>query len=192
MTGQRMIAVVENLHQALLAAGRAHPTDTAARAAALAPELARAYDFEAMLRLIAGTHWTTATPRARAAAAAAFADYSAALYASRFEGGEGVRFKTQGAFQGPRGTVVVRTHLLAPGIEPVSLDYVLRPGAGEGAPAIQDVLVDGGISEVATRRSEFDRSLKEGGLETLAEALKAQTRALLDAAPPAQAATPAE
>lgn len=171
-------AVVEGLHEALLAAARAHPKDVAARARALGPAVRSAYDFAGMLRLIAGRTWVEAAPMARAEAVEAFAAYSGAIYASRFEGA-GVVFNTEGVFQGPRGTRIVRSWLNAPKMEPVRLDYVMRRTGEDGAPAIQDVLVDGGISEVATRRSDFDKSLEEGGLERLSEVLAARTAEIL-------------
>ena len=53
--------------------------------------------------------------------------------------------------------------------EPVKIDYLMRR-SGDGW-LISDIYVDGAISEVATRRSEFAAILKTEGIDGLIAAL---------------------
>jgi phospholipid transport system substrate-binding protein len=53
--------------------------------------------------------------------------------------------------------------------EPVKVDYMMRRN-GDGW-LISDIYLDGAISEVATRRSEFAAILKKDGIDGLIAAL---------------------
>jgi phospholipid transport system substrate-binding protein len=64
---------------------------------------------------------------------------------------------------------------------PVPLTYVLRQ-AKDGPPGkwlIIDVLLNGGISELAVRASEYNRVLNDGGVTALISALDKQAKAML-------------
>jgi phospholipid transport system substrate-binding protein len=60
--------------------------------------------------------------------------------------------------------------------EPVKVDYMMRR-RGEGW-LISDIYLDGVISEVATRRSEFAAILKTEGIDGLIAALNRKTSLL--------------
>jgi len=75
---------------------------------------------------------------------------------------------------GHRGTtclagVMVRSQIIKASGEPVKVDYMMRHN-GE-AWLISDIYLDGAISEVATRRSEFSTILKNEGIDGLIAAL---------------------
>ena len=72
---------------------------------------------------------------------------------------------------------IVRTKLLRPKEEPVTLNYLMR-GAGDNW-KIVDVYLSGTISELATQRSEFGAILKSGGAAALIESLKQQIDKLM-------------
>jgi hypothetical protein len=69
---------------------------------------------------------------------------------------------------------MVRSQIIKANGEPVKVDYVMRRN-GEGW-LISDIYLDGAISEVATRRSEFAAILKNDGIDGLNAALNPPRR----------------
>ena len=65
--------------------------------------------------------------------------------------------------------VMVRSEIIKANGEPVKIDYLMRRN-GEGW-LISDIYLDGAISEVATRRSEFAAILRNEGIDGLIAAL---------------------
>lgn len=164
------IGVVETLHEALLAVMRdAAELSVEDRYARLAPTLSEAYDFETMARLAVGSAWTEASRQQRTALAEAFSRFSIATYAKRFSGYSGERFETIGEKGGPRTTILVETRLIRPADPPVPLTYVLQK-RGSGFRII-DVILEGAISELAVRRSEYSQVLRQGGVDGLVRLL---------------------
>jgi phospholipid transport system substrate-binding protein len=72
--------------------------------------------------------------------------------------------------------VIVKSQIIKANGEPVKVDYMMRR-SGEGW-LISDIYLDGVISEVATRRSEFAAILKSEGIEGLIAALNRKTSLL--------------
>jgi phospholipid transport system substrate-binding protein len=143
----------------------------AGRVKALDPELRRDYDLPAMTRLIVGPAWRSMNPEQQQELIAAFSDYSVAVYASRFKDYSGERFVVDPATAKlPSGDVIVHTKLLPHAGDPVELDYLMRESS-EGWRII-DVLLNGTISELAERRSEYAAALREGGASGLIRLLR--------------------
>jgi hypothetical protein len=65
--------------------------------------------------------------------------------------------------------VIVRSQIVKANGEPVNLDYMMRRNGNTWM--ISDIYLDGAISEVATRRSEFAAILKNEGIDGLIAAL---------------------
>ena len=65
--------------------------------------------------------------------------------------------------------VMVRSQIIKASSEPVKVDYMMRRN-GDGW-LISDIYLDGAISEVATRRSEFAAILRTDGVDGLIAAL---------------------
>ena len=64
---------------------------------------------------------------------------------------------------------MVRSQIIKASGEPVKVDYMMRRN-GDGW-LISDIYLDGAISEVATRRSEFAAILRSDGIDGLVAAL---------------------
>jgi phospholipid transport system substrate-binding protein len=64
---------------------------------------------------------------------------------------------------------MVRSQIIKASGEPVKVDYMMRRN-GDGW-LISDIYLDGAISEVATRRSEFAAILRSDGIDGLVGAL---------------------
>jgi phospholipid transport system substrate-binding protein len=91
-----------------------------------------------------------------------------ASYADRFDSYAGQKLEVTGEQPPPSG-VIVRSQIIKANGEPVKVDYMMRRN-GEGW-LISDIYLDGAISEVATRRSEFAAILKKEGIDGLIAAL---------------------
>ena len=166
-------AVIEKLEAVYLDVMRNAVTlGYAGRFAKLAPALGAAFDFPAMARLSIGGRWKDLTPEQQAKFVDTFTRLSVATYAGRFTGYSGEKFEIVGEEPSTQGTVLVRTRVVLPEKEPVQLDYRLRSGA-EGWRVI-DVFLDGTVSELALRRSEYSALLDRDGFEGLLSALDAK------------------
>ena len=99
----------------------------------------------------------------------AFSDFSVATYASRFAAYDGERFEVTG--QKPSaGGVIVATKLTPKEGDPVTLDYLMKTDEA-GNWRIVDVFLNGTISELATRRSEFGSIVQRDGVPALVNSL---------------------
>jgi len=72
--------------------------------------------------------------------------------------------------------VMVRIQIIKASGEPVKVDYIMRRN-GDGW-LISDIYLDGAISEVATRRSEFAAILRTDGIDGLIAALNRKADSL--------------
>lgn len=142
----------------------------------LSPTVRTAFDFPLMTRLMVGPQWTSMTSAQQQQLVAAFSDFSAATYASRFDDYSGERFQVDPKPTSSSGGVIVHTKLVKNDGEPVELDYLLRDS--DGVWRIIDVYLSGTVSELATRRSEFSAVLRRGGPEALVDALQQKTAEL--------------
>lgn len=142
-----------------------------------APAMDAAFDFEGMIKTAAGRHWSKAAPETRDALVAAFRRVSIATYADQFRDLAGGEFVVRETRDGPRGLKLVESQLKT-GSENVTLTYVVRDKDGEWR--IIDVLLKGGISELALRASEYAGTLEKGGAKALTKALDEQAARLLE------------
>ena len=149
----------------------------AGRVKVLEPELKREFDLPLTTRLVVGPPWRSMSADQQQALVAAFSDYSTAVYASRFKDYSGERFVVDPVTSRlASGDVIVHTKLLPHDGDPVQLDYLVRAGT-EGWRII-DVLLNGTISEMAERRSEFSSALRDGGARALTDLLRQKTAQL--------------
>jgi phospholipid transport system substrate-binding protein len=145
------------------------------RYARLAPAIAQSFDIPLMTRLAIGPDWNTLTPAQQAQVTQAFAHYVAAVYAERFDSYAGEQLKVTGEEASPGGTVILSQIVKSDG-EPVRINYLMRQNGGSWQ--IADVYLNGTISELATRRSEFGSILKAQGINGLITALNNKAAAL--------------
>jgi len=145
------------------------------RYARLAPAIASSFDIPLMTRLAVGPDWNTLTPAQQAQVTQAFQHYIAAVYAERFDSYAGEQLKVTGEQASPGGTVILSQIVKSDG-QPVHINYLMRQN--DGAWQIADVYLNGTISELATRRSEFGAILKTQGINGLISALNNKAAAL--------------
>jgi phospholipid transport system substrate-binding protein len=116
-----------------------------------------------------GRYWKTATPEERERLVGTFKQFSVSNYAGNFDSYDGETFETQDVVESTHGTKLVRTRLLVSDGEVVQLNYRLRPVDGRWK--IIDVYLNGTVSELALRRSEFSSLIKREGFDSLLVAL---------------------
>ena len=119
-------------------------------------------------RLSVGPPWAALTEAQRQQVTDGFARYISAIYADRFDSYAGQKLEVTGE-QPSSGGVMVKSQIIKANGEPVKIEYMMRQ-SGE-VWLIYDIYLDGAISEVATRRSEFASILKTEGIDGLIAAL---------------------
>jgi len=134
----------------------------------LTPVIRRSFDIVLMARRSIGPSWSSLTDAQRQQMTESYARYISAVYADRFDGYAGQRFEVTGEQPTPTG-VMVNSQIIKTNGEPVKVDYLMRRSSDNWL--ISDIYLDGAISEVATRRSEFAAILKSEGIDGLITAL---------------------
>ena len=138
------------------------------RFAQLEPVIHRTFDIPSMARLSVGASWAALTEAQQQQVTESFGRYISAIYADRFASYAGQRLEVTGEQPVPSG-VMVRSQIIKANGEPVKIDYMMRRSGDSWL--ISDIYLDGAISEVATRRSEFAAILKKDGIDGLIAAL---------------------
>jgi phospholipid transport system substrate-binding protein len=138
------------------------------RFAQLDPVIRRSFDIASMARLSIGSTWAGLNESQRQQITESFGRYISATYADRFDSYAGQKLEVTGEQPASSG-VMVRSQIIKASGEPVNVDYMMRR-SGESW-LISDIYLDGAISEVATRRSEFSAILKNEGIDGLIAAL---------------------
>jgi phospholipid transport system substrate-binding protein len=134
----------------------------------LQPVIRRSFDIASMTRLSVGSSWAGLTEPQRQQVSDSFGRYISAIYADRFDSYDGQKLEVTGEQPAPSG-VMVRSQIIKASGEPVKVDYMMRRNGDSWL--ISDIYLDGAISEVATRRSEFAAILKNDGIDGLIAAL---------------------
>jgi phospholipid transport system substrate-binding protein len=158
--------VVESLHEVLIDTMKnAESLEFSGRFKKLAPVIGASFDQSFMARKSVGRSWKTFNEADQARWRDTFARMTVANYAGRFRGYSGESFETLGQDAAPHETVMVRTMLHLPSDSDVELAYRLhRTDSGW---KIIDIYMNGTISELALRRSDYSATLKRKGLDSL-------------------------
>jgi phospholipid transport system substrate-binding protein len=160
---------VQNLYDVLLGTMKnARTLGQSGRFTQLEPVIRRSFDIPAMARLSVGPTWGGLSEAQRRQVVESFGRYIAAIYADRFDSYAGQKLQVMGE-QPSAGGIMVKSQIVKANGEPVKVDYMMRRN-GE-AWLISDIYLDGAISEVSTRRSEFAAIIKNEGIDGLIAAL---------------------
>jgi phospholipid transport system substrate-binding protein len=132
---------------------------------ALEPLMASCFDLDFMASKTVGRSWRRLSDEDKLRWAAIFTRFTTANYAGRFTGYTGEEFVTLGVEDAPRDTRVVMTKIIIPKEDDVELNY--RLVERNGAWKVIDVYLNGTVSELALRKSEYSAALKRNGFEQL-------------------------
>ena len=131
----------------------------------LGPLMGEVFDLDFMASKTVGRHWRKLSDADKERWREAFTRFTTANYAGRFTGYTGEEFVTVGEEEAARDTRMVLTKIVVPGDEDVQLNYRLMKR--DGAWRVIDVYLNGTVSELALRRSEYSTALKREGFEEL-------------------------
>jgi len=160
---------VQGLYEALLGTMKNGRTlGQSGRFTQLEPVIRRTFDIPSMTRLSVGASWAGLSDARRQQLTDSFGRYISAIYADRFDSYAGQKLQVTGEQPNPAG-IMVRSQIVKANGEPVQVDYMMHRN-GDGW-LISDIYLDGAISEVATRRSEFAAILRTDGVDGLIAAL---------------------
>ena len=138
------------------------------------------FDLAFMAEKSVGRHWRKLSAEEQQRWLDSFHEMTAATYAGRFEGFSGQSFKVLGEESANHDTVVVSAILLNPDGDDVNLNYRLREV--DGTWKVIDVYLNGTVSELALRRSEYSSVLKRDGFAKLIETVDDKTQQLATSA----------
>lgn len=149
--------------------------DLKSRLAIVGDTLAATFDTPAMVRTAVGPKWKTFKPEQQDALTETFGKYFVTLYANRLSQATGGKFdiKPQSEERGPNR--VVFTRVSNKDGDESDVDYVVNAGN-----RVQDVLLNGNVSEVASMRASFADPLK-GGADGLLKFMRERTDGMLAA-----------
>lgn len=159
-------AIIEKFHAGLLQIMKdAKTLGFEGRIDRLAPLMGETFDLDFMASKTVGRHWKKLSVEEKARWAETFARFTTANYAGRFTGYTGEEFVTLGVEDAARGTRNVLTKIVVPDGEDVQLNY--RVIERDGDWKVIDVYLNGTVSELALRRSEYSSALKREGFDFL-------------------------
>lgn len=147
------------------------------RYAQLKPAVEQTLDIPTMARIAVGPAWAGMTEAQRDSIVQAFTRLTVASYARNFSGYNGEHFTVEPNVETRGPDKIVQTRLSTKGGDAVTLAYRMRQTPGGDWKAI-DIYYNGSISELTTRRSDFQATLAAGGPQALAERLNAQAEAI--------------
>lgn len=175
--GAPAVALIERFYAQLLAEMKAAKRLTFdQRYNILAPAIGQTFDLPLMTRIAVGPGWAQLPADQQQRIAAAFARYTIANYASRFDDYGGERFEVSPTATANVNGVIVASKLIKTNGEAVTLNYLMRQqGAGW---KVIDVYLSGTVSELATRRSEFVAVLQRSGADGLVRLIEEKSAAL--------------
>ena len=159
-------ATVETFHAGLLEIMKnAKQLGFQGRIDRLAPLMEKTFDLGFMASKTVGSHWRKLSDADKERWSRVFSRMTTANYAGRFTGYTGEVFVTLGEEDAARGTRLVLTKIIVPDDEDVQLNYRLREK--DGVWKVIDVYLNGTVSELALRRSEYSTALKREGFDQL-------------------------
>jgi phospholipid transport system substrate-binding protein len=164
-------ATVEQLYAVLLEVmQRSEELAYEERYAQLDPVIQQVYDLPFMSEKVLGRYWKDLSEQDRERWVSTFTRLTISTYTDRFEGYNGQRFEILAVQPSRHETLMVRTRIVPTDEEPVELDYRLRDAEGDWQ--IIDVFMNGTVSELALRRSEYSSVFKREGFESLLSSLE--------------------
>jgi phospholipid transport system substrate-binding protein len=143
---------------------------------ALAPAIRDDFDLASMTHMAVGTAWSRLSPPQQQAVTEAFARYTTATYANRFDSWSGERFDVAGTQSSSYGTIV-QSRIVKSNGEPVDINYLMHRNGDKWQ--VTDVYLTGTVSQVATLRSQFAAVLARDGVDGLIATLNRKAEMLV-------------
>jgi len=169
--------VIEEFHAVLLSVMRdADALGYQGRYDRLAPVIDKTLDIPLMARWAVGRHWEEMSGDQRGRLTAAFRGFTIANYANRFDDFNGEDFVTVAEDKTKRGDTLVRTQIVKRSGKKINLFYVMREEK-DGWRVVD--IFSKGVSQLATRRSEYTSFLRNASADSLISAIQDKTSRLV-------------
>lgn len=143
----------------------------------LAPAVKETFNTRVMMRLAASSFWNLFSEEQKESLVKAFYDFTVSTYASRFKGYSGQEFEIVDEQDLKGGRVLVSTNLVKSNGGKIAINYVMMPD-DQGDYQVIDVFLEGKVSELSLRRSEFSPILRDKGFTGLVGLLKTKVETL--------------
>ncbi len=129
------------------------------------------FNIEKMISMIVGKKWESIEDKKKSFLILQFREYVAKNYFKRFSKIKDLKFIDQQTEQIKKNILLVSTTLVVNDGKKVNLniDYLLSKNQNEWK--VFDVLLDGAVSEIATKKSEFRSFIKKNNIDELINAL---------------------
>lgn len=134
------------------------------------PVLNETFDVATMCKIAVGPEWTKMPGDKKGAVLVTFNKYMVTTYAARFKSFNNQRFKVGEAKPAGEGRVLVESQLIRSNGEPVELNYLFR--LNKDAWRVIDIYLAGAISQMAQMRSDFAKTVVDGGADALIASLE--------------------
>ena len=143
----------------------------------LKPVVDQTFDITAMTELAVGPKWSSISASDQKALIQAFDRMTVANYARNFDGYSGEKFVVDPKVVTRGDERLVQSRLEVPNDAPVVFNYRMHQAGGSWK--VIDVFLNGYVSELATRRSDFSATLGSSGSPGLVKQLNALSDKLL-------------
>jgi phospholipid transport system substrate-binding protein len=172
------VQTVRDLYAAFAAALKDGPGPLPARVEVVGPAIDKAFDFPAMTRVAVGSKWSSFTPEQQEAVTDAFKRSLTVTYANRLARAAGGKFDVTPKVEERGSQRVVITRVTAADGDDSEVDFVVN-----ASNRIQDVLLNGDVSEIAAQRNVLSAPLKSGGADGVVKFLHQRADSMLAAKP---------
>jgi phospholipid transport system substrate-binding protein len=147
------------------------------RAKKLQGPVTSTFDLPAMTRFAVGPKWTTLSAADQDALTKAFTRMTVASWASNFDSWSGQSFKIDPNIVARGTEKLIKTQIVTPKKSPVNLTFRVRQSGSTWK--VLDVLYLNGVSELASKRSDFAATIDKGGADALVKKINATADSLL-------------
>ena len=168
--GDPAATTVQGFYDALVASMKSGGT-AKSRFDKLKPAVERAFDISAMTALSVGPGWATASPADQKALTDAFERMTVANYARNFDSYGGEKFTVDPAVIDRGADKLVKSTLKPSSGDAIPFNYRLHQA--DGGWKIVDIYLNGNISQLAQKRSDFGATLQASGPAGLAKKINA-------------------
>ena len=163
-------ATVQGFYDALVASMKAGGT-AKSRYEKLKPAVEQAFDIPGMTALSVGPSWSSISASDQKVLTEAFERMTIANYAGNFDSYSGEKFIVDPAVVARGSEKLVKSSLKPASGAAIPFNY--RVHEANGGWKIVDVYLNGNISQLAQKRSDFGATLKTGGPQGLAKKIDA-------------------
>ncbi|MES2292397.1 MAG: ABC transporter substrate-binding protein [Pseudomonadota bacterium] len=163
-------AAVQNFYDTLVASMKSGGT-AKSRYDKLKPAVEQDFDIPGMTALSVGPTWPSIAPADQKALTEAFERMTVANYARSFDSFDGEKFTVEPAVTERGSDKFVKTTLKPGSGDAIPFNYRLHEAGGSWK--IVDIYLNGNISQLAQKRSDFGATLQSGGPQGLAKKINA-------------------